>query len=144
MLEFCGKHRTLPLNVDLHEGIYRRDVKALLKATKQNLNHMQNAYILIASWAMQIEVEFIRIRMKYHEDGRFWSHGLTSWPKIFEMFFDNLPKIGECKHRLGNTSQVWLGICHCCVKKKGNFYGPHFNPSHKMGNFALFVTPHLD
>jgi hypothetical protein len=29
-----------------------------------------------------------------------------------------------------------------CQKKQGNFYGAHFNASHKMGN-TLFVDPHL-
>jgi hypothetical protein len=33
------------------------------------------------------------MQVEYYEDGRFRSHGLTSWPKIFEMFPNNLPKM---------------------------------------------------
>jgi hypothetical protein len=42
-----------------------------------------------------MEVELIKMQVEYRENGRFQSHGLTSWPRIFEMIFDNLPKMVE-------------------------------------------------
>jgi len=42
-----------------------------------------------------MEVEFIRMQTKYHEDGRFRSHDLTSWPRICMMFLNNLPKMAK-------------------------------------------------
>jgi hypothetical protein len=40
-----------------------------------------------------MEVKFIRMQAEYRENGRFKSHNLTSWPKISEMFPNNLPKM---------------------------------------------------
>jgi hypothetical protein len=40
-----------------------------------------------------MEAKLIRMQAEYLEDGRFQSHGLTSWPKISKMFHDNLPKM---------------------------------------------------
>jgi hypothetical protein len=42
------------------------------------------------------------MQAKYHEDGKFQSHGLTSWPKIFEMYPDSLLKFQE------NASIKWV------------------------------------
>jgi hypothetical protein len=49
-----------------------------------------------------MEAKLIRLQAKYYEDGRFQSHGLTSWLRIFEMFFDNLPRMQE------NASIDWV------------------------------------
>jgi hypothetical protein len=49
-----------------------------------------------------MEVELVRMQAKYHEDGRFRSHGLTSWPRIFEMFLNSLLKFQE------NVSIGWV------------------------------------
>jgi hypothetical protein len=38
-----------------------------------------------------MEVELVRKQAEYHENGKFQSHGLTSWAMISEMFSDNLP-----------------------------------------------------
>jgi hypothetical protein len=40
-----------------------------------------------------MEVELVRMQVEYCDDGRFQSYGLTSWPRISKMFFDNLPKM---------------------------------------------------
>jgi hypothetical protein len=32
-----------------------------------------------------MEVKLVRMQAKYREDGRFQSHGLTSWPRISEI-----------------------------------------------------------
>jgi hypothetical protein len=42
-----------------------------------------------------MEVKLVRMQAKYYEDGRFRSHGLTSWLRISKMFPDNLPKMAE-------------------------------------------------
>jgi hypothetical protein len=65
---------------------YQKDVETLVKITKQNLNHMHLVYILVAFRAMQVEAKIVRLQAKHHEDGRFQSHGLTSWLRISEMF----------------------------------------------------------
>jgi hypothetical protein len=49
-----------------------------------------------------MEAKLIRLQAKYQEDGRFQSHGLTSWLRISEMFLDNLPKMQE------NASIDWV------------------------------------
>jgi hypothetical protein len=40
-----------------------------------------------------MEAKLIKIQAEYHENGKFQSYGLTSWPKIFEMFPNNLSKM---------------------------------------------------
>jgi hypothetical protein len=62
---------------------------------------MDLACILATSQATQLEVEIIRMQAECHEDGRFQSHGLTSWPKISKIFLDNLLKMLE------NVSVNW-------------------------------------
>jgi hypothetical protein len=61
------------------------------------------------------------------------------------MFFDNLSKMVE------NANIDW--VTHpeldweyviIMSKKKGNSFGPHLNLSCKVGNYALYVIPHLD
>jgi hypothetical protein len=42
-----------------------------------------------------MEAKLIRMQAEYREDGRFRSHGLTSWPRISEMFPDSLPNMQE-------------------------------------------------
>jgi hypothetical protein len=74
---------------------YQKDVETFMKTTKQNLNHMHLACILVAFQTMQMEAKLVRLQAKYCEDGRFQSHSLTPWLKIFEMFPDNLPKMQE-------------------------------------------------
>lgn len=49
-----------------------------------------------------MEAKLIRMQLEYHEDGRFRSHGLTSWPRIFEMFLDNFSNMQE------NASIEWV------------------------------------
>jgi hypothetical protein len=49
-----------------------------------------------------MEMEFVRMQAEYCENGRFQSHSLTSWLKMFEMFLDNLPKMVE------NVSIDWV------------------------------------
>jgi hypothetical protein len=85
------------------------------------------------------------MQAKYHEDGKFQSHGLTSWPKIFEMYPDSLLKFQE------NASIKWVRhpkfdweYVTIVLEKTRELLWPHFNPSRKMGNYALFVAPHLD
>ncbi len=84
-------HQTL---IDMQEQ-YRRDVEAFVKVTQRNLSNMQLACILATFRAMQMEAEFIKMQVGYYEDGRFRLHGLTSWPKKFEMFLDSLLKMQE-------------------------------------------------
>ncbi len=63
-----------------------------------------------------------KIASRYHEDGRFQSHSLTSWLKISKMFLDNLPKMQE------NASIDWVThpkvnweyVTILLKKKKGN------------------------
>ncbi len=74
---------------------YQINVEAFVEVTKQNSNHTHLACILVASQATQMEVELVRTQAEYCEDGRFQSHNLTSWPKISEMFPNNLSKIVE-------------------------------------------------
>jgi len=38
------------------------------------------------------------IEAKYCDDQKFQSHDFTSWPRIFEMFLDNLPKMQDTKN----------------------------------------------
>jgi hypothetical protein len=75
--------------------IYQINVKAFVKATKQNSNHMHLACILVASWTPQMEVELVKMQAEYYEDGRFWLHDLTSWPKISKIFLNNLSKMAK-------------------------------------------------
>ncbi len=57
--------------------------------------NMQLTCIWGASWAMEMETNLVHIQVEYHDDRKFQSHGLTSWPKIFEMFSNNLPKMQD-------------------------------------------------
>jgi hypothetical protein len=50
---------------------------------------------------MQMEAKLIKMQVEYREEGRFRSHGLTSWPRISEMFPDSLPNMQE------NASIEW-------------------------------------
>jgi hypothetical protein len=54
---------------------------------------------LVAYQVTQMEVKFIKIQVEYHEDGRFQSHGLPSWPRKYKMFLNSLPKM----HETGNV-----------------------------------------
>jgi hypothetical protein len=47
---------------------------------------------------MQMETNLVHIQAKYHDDKKFQSHGLTSWPKKFEMFSNNLPKMQNIEY----------------------------------------------
>jgi hypothetical protein len=49
-----------------------------------------------------MEAKLVRLQAKYHEDGKFQSHGLTSWLRISEMFPDNLPRMQK------NASIDWV------------------------------------
>jgi hypothetical protein len=49
-----------------------------------------------------MEVNLVRMQAEYHEDGKFQSHNLTSWPRISEMFLNNLPKM------MNNASINWV------------------------------------
>jgi hypothetical protein len=44
---------------------------------------------------MQMEAELVKMHVKYCEDGKFQSHDLTLWPRISEMFSNNLSKMAE-------------------------------------------------
>jgi hypothetical protein len=63
-----------------------------------------------------MEAECVRMQTKYCEDERFQSHSLTSWPKIFKMFPDNLPKMPENVSIDGRRILGSIRIGHCCVK----------------------------
>jgi len=92
-----------------------------------------------------MEAKLVKMQVEYYEDGRFQSHSLTFGPRYLRCFLKIYPRwqimqilIGQCIPSLiGNISPP-------CQKKQGNSYGPHLNPSCKMGNYALFVAPHLD
>jgi hypothetical protein len=62
---------------------------------------MQFTCILTSSQIMQMEAQFVRMQAKYREDERFRSHNLTLWPRISEMFPNNLPNMQE------NASIEW-------------------------------------
>jgi hypothetical protein len=91
-------HQTL---IDMKEQ-YRKNDGTFVKVTKRNSNHVHLACTLATSLATQMEMKLVKMQVKYREDGRFQSHNLTSWPKISEMFFNNLPKIVK------NTSIDWV------------------------------------
>jgi hypothetical protein len=89
--------------------------------------------------------EACKMQAKYHEDGKFQSHGLTSWPRIFKMFPNSLLKFQD------NANIKWVTHLELdweyviiVLEKTGELLWPHFNPSHKMGNYVIFVAPHLD
>jgi hypothetical protein len=42
-----------------------------------------------ATQATQMEAKLMHTQVEYHDNWRFWSHSLTSWPKVFEMNFPN-------------------------------------------------------
>ncbi len=72
-------------------------------------------------------------------------HDLTPWPRISEVFPNNLFKMVE------NVSIDWVKhpkldweYVTVMLEKKGNSCGPHFNLSRILRNYALFVAPHLD
>jgi hypothetical protein len=44
---------------------------------------------------MQMEAELVKMHVKYCEDGKFQSHDLTLWPRISEMFSNNLSKMAK-------------------------------------------------
>ncbi len=75
--------------------LYQKVVEVFVKVTKQNSNHMHLACILTTSQATQMKAKRVRMQAQYHEDERFQSHGLTSWPHISEMFLDNLTKMAK-------------------------------------------------
>lgn len=77
---------------------YWKDVKMFAKATQLTSNKMQLTCILYASWATHMEAKLMRIWAKYHDDQKFWSPNLTSWPRIFEMFSKSLPKMEDTKN----------------------------------------------
>jgi len=71
--------------IDMKEQ-YQKDVKTFMKVTLWNSNNMQLASILDAYQVMMIKKELVRIQMEYHENGKFQSHGLTSWPRYPKCF----------------------------------------------------------
>jgi len=78
--------------IDIKEQ-YQINVKTFANVAQLFSKNMQLARIWGAYWATQTEMNLVHIQAKYHDDRNFQSHGLTSWPKIFEMFLNNLPKM---------------------------------------------------
>jgi hypothetical protein len=64
-----------------------------------------------------MEVECVKMQMKYCEDERFQSYSLTSWPKISKMFPKKLSKMLENVSIDGRHIMSLIQICHCCVKR---------------------------
>ncbi len=85
------------------------------------------------------------MQVEYHKDGRFQSHDLTSWPKISEMFLNNLPKMEE------NANIDWVmhpkldwEYVTTLLEKIGELLWPTHQPFMQMENYVLFVAAHLD
>jgi hypothetical protein len=79
------------------EHCHQINVKTFANVAQLSSKNMQLACIWGASWATQMEMNLMCIQAKHHDDRKFQSHGLTSWPKIFEMFSNNLPKMQDIK-----------------------------------------------
>jgi len=122
MLEFRGRHWRLPSNVDWHEGTILKRCSNICENNQTKFEpHASCMYFgsissyvngskacKIASkipWRWEIPITWFDIMVK-----DIWN---VSW-----QFTKNAK---ECKHRLGDTSQSRLGICHHLVRKnKGN------------------------
>ncbi len=57
--------------------------------------------ILATPRKVQFESELVRIDVDFQKDGVFLAQGLTSWPRIIELFPKNLPK-----HAIGIISYI--------------------------------------
>jgi hypothetical protein len=87
--------------------------------------------ILSTSREVQFESKLVQIVVDFWKDGAFQAQGLTSWPRVNELFSKDLPKHGN-----GNNSIDWPNHLQLEWEYKSS------QPTHGWGGF-FWATPQI-
>jgi hypothetical protein len=65
------------------------------KRHEDPISQLESHLHLVTSRELQFESKLLQIGVDFQKDGAFQAQGLTSWPKVSELFLKDLPKEGN-------------------------------------------------